>query len=130
MIEVLFSFAILVGGFEDMCKSTPCVPPNVVHRDLNGYDGLFSGNNPDVVSIDTKFTKGTVDSNAIMVHEFVHYLQYLKGTYHSKIKCTYPLEKQAYDVAVEFYKTHGIKKDFRKELFYIDLECRMQKRWK
>jgi len=123
MIELLLTFAIQVGGFQEMCVKTECPVPIVMQADLGVKQGEYSWKNPDRVLIDKTLVEGSVEWNAAVVHELVHYLQYLAGTYNSSMDCALKVEKQAYMVSEKYWASKGVEKEFGTHLFSVAMSC-------
>lgn len=123
----LYKAAIKFGGYEDKCNAriNGCPMPAVVlvYIEDSNIAGQFDPSHPTFVKLSALMTPGTVSFNAVMVHEFVHYLQWLFGDLgpDSGCKDTPRIEEQAYAAAAEYLKQFGIIYDYSDQMVGIHL---------
>lgn len=125
-LQELFEEAIKHGGYQEKCqaKRTGCPMPAVVifgHPDKN-IEGLFDWKQPTMVQINTTphIVPGSLEFNETLVHEFVHYLQWLHGELGPQSECdTFDMEPPAYAAGAAYLQQFGIQKDYSDQLFHV-----------
>jgi hypothetical protein len=118
-IDELFSQAIKLGGFEKFCQSRDegCQVPGVLIAKIEDENiaGQFTWYSPTFIRITTGyFAPGTLLFNSTVVHEFVHYLQWLRGDLgpsNNSCEKVRDAEIQAYAAGDAYLAQFGIKKD-------------------
>ena len=126
MIELLFAFALSTTDYEWHCLDRKTCPIPTVEVMLDAHrDGSFSYLKPLVVEIDISVDLKTPEGQSIVVHEFVHYLQWRAGKYTPASSCSdiLALEREAYAVGAKYLATKGITKDFADQLFAAASMC-------
>lgn len=131
-IHELFQKAVKLGGYEGACSGRPngCEMPMVllVKLENDNHAGEFHPRLPDFVKINTSNrVPGSLDFNATVIHEFVHYLQWLTGKLGPQTKCSglYEIESPAYAAAAAYLSEFGIVKDFSDQLFSTQIMSMM-----
>lgn len=116
----LFELTKKLGGFEEMCAQSfhKCEQPMIlISREHDDY--AYGVYNPfvkadTIVMSMTNLVPGTIGWNMVLVHEYTHYLQWLKGTYAPSMPlCTgmAKIEIEAYEVSSKYLETLGINDD-------------------
>lgn len=125
-VAELFKAAIKFGGFEQECmqRRGGCQMPGVtivLIEDAN-VAGLFFFRDPNTVKMNAQVhTPGTLEWNATLVHEFVHYLQWLTGKLGPQTQCEQmvEIEEPAYKAGSAYLAQFGIVKDYKSQLSSI-----------
>ena len=120
----LFTAAVKFGGYEAKCmaKHGGCPMPAVliITIENDNIRGQFDPRNPNFVRINTAehTIPGTLDFNEVVVHEFVHYLQWLFGELGPQSTCRdlFEIESQAYKAGGAYLAQFGIIKDYSDQL--------------
>lgn len=121
-VAELFEKAVKHGGFEAAClKRGGCPMPVVALAAIedDNVAGLFDFHNPVFVKISTgNRIPGTLAFNATVVHEFVHYLQWLTGQLGPQTPCEarVAIEGPAYRAAAAYYAEFGIVFDYSPQM--------------
>lgn len=126
-LQELFLKAVVHGGYAQKCmaRRNGCEMPAVVIMGIEDGNilGEFDPRNPTFIKINTtkNIIPGSLGFNAVMVHEFVHYLQWLFGELGPQSKCLdHPrLEEQAYKASAAYLGEFGIEYDYRDSLFEV-----------
>lgn len=123
-IAELFEKAVQYGGYEGKCAArNGCPPPAVliVNLDDENQSGRFNPREPNFVSIAFDVVPGSVSFNAAVVHEFVHYLQWLHGELGPQHRCEQmmDIEVPAYKAASLYLAEFGIVEKFADQLFSV-----------
>lgn len=130
-VEVLFKTAVELGGYKQACtvRRGGCPSPAVLLVPLpENVLGQFDWREPKWVAMNSEqLTPGSLDWNAILVHEFVHFLQWVTGKIgpHTGCKEAVTAEKEAYAATAAYYARFGVKKDYAEQLFGAMLLCAM-----
>ncbi len=124
----LFKVAIQLGGYEDSCRwrEPKCLPPAVIIQELpDGIRGQFTWLAPSAVAISEAYVPGDPHWSATIVHEFVHYLQWLHGELGPTVTCFGAMnaEFEAYAVGSIYLRRFGIEEDFAIQRFYVAMMC-------
>jgi hypothetical protein len=107
----LFAAAIKHGGYEKACaeREDKCPAPGVlIHEVGEGNAGQFEWDMPTVVQVatDGRSAPGSANFNDTVVHEMVHYLQWLTGKLgpHRQDVCEMhlELETEAYEAGHKY----------------------------
>jgi hypothetical protein len=128
-IETLYKAAILLGGFKEFCSTRDggCPMPAVVVAPLpEGIAGQFTWHSPGFISVTTgDIMPGTLDFNETVVHEFVHYLQWLRGDLGPSVTCEQvsASETSAYKAGSDYLAHYGVKKDLTFIEFMLATMC-------
>lgn len=116
----LFAAAVKHGGYEAKCLARPngCPMPAVLVADMedDNIRGQFDPKHPTFVRINaaSRTVPGTLAFNEVLVHEFVHYLQWLFGELGPQSGCRdiVRIESQAYLAGAAYLAEFGIVKDY------------------
>jgi hypothetical protein len=117
------------GGYEAACMARGgCKMPNVVivRIDDENIGGQFTWNQPTVINLSSSaYTPGSLEWNTVVVHEFVHYLQWLTGKIgpHTRCEGIVEAEKEAYAAGAAYLLQFGIVKDYTPQIFMTMLMC-------
>lgn len=116
-VDDLFKQAIKLGGFTQFCTERfwGCKTPEVlltVFEDAN-VRGQFTFDQPTLVRVSIDHDKpGTLLWNETVIHEMVHYLQWMSGKYSPArpdiCEMMFEIESQAYTAGHAYLKQHGI----------------------
>jgi hypothetical protein len=128
-VSELFEAAVKHGGYETKCLSRPdgCHMPAVliVGIEDDNIAGQFDPRNPNFVRVNanTRHVPGSLGFNEVLVHEFVHYLQWLFGELGPQSRCSdlLRIEGQAYKAGAAYLAQFGIVKDYSEQLGSIAL---------
>lgn len=121
----LFDKAVKLGGFEAECgkRHSGCVAPAVLVADgmKPGHLGEFTWNDPQVVKLSSVLVPGSLKFNAVLVHEYVHYLQWLTGKIgpHNWCPMAVEMETQAYNVAAAYIAEFGVVRDYSANIDHV-----------
>ena len=117
-VAELFNRAIKYGGFTEFClrREGLCVAPPVlvVSFEDDNIDGRFNARTPGYVEVSADSAPpGSIEFNETLVHEFVHYLQWLSGKYGPFSQCqdTLAIEAPAYAAGEQYLAEFGIVRD-------------------
>lgn len=130
-LEDLYAIAIEYGDYKEKCKylRSGCPMPNVIlteHMEATNV-GEFTYLNPTVVAIaaDKAGSPGTPVWNAVLVHEFTHYLQWRTGKLGPSLPCQagQEAEIEAYAAASKYLTSRGVAHSFKDQLFGVALMC-------
>lgn len=126
----LYAQAMKIGGYELKCQfrrggcPAPVVAVSAIESD--NVAGQFDPRMPNFVTINSKvLTPGTLDWNATVVHEFVHYLQWVFGEIGPAVSCedVAKAEVAAYKASAEYLSQFGIVRDHSMQLFAVAVMC-------
>ena len=123
-VAELFAAAIKHGGFTAKCQARPggCPAPGVlvVTIEDDNINGQFDPSQPTFIRINAlpRVAPGTLAFNEVLVHEFVHYLQWLFGELGPQSRCSdiVRIESQAYKAGAAYMAEFGIIKDYTEHL--------------
>lgn len=126
-VEKLFEQAILHGGYKERCDKEGCPMPSVRIIPLGeNVLGQFRPTQvPGEVLIATELPPGNMLWNEVVVHEFVHYLQWRFAeltptlTYCGLAK----LEAAAYAAGIAYLKQFGIAADHSEQIAMVNFNC-------
>ena len=95
---------IIIVNEKDVCTGAFIKPVDTC--DIAGYynhdtNEIYLRNEPTQYMVKDRFHE------VILVHELVHFLQYMDGTY-EVVECRQNLETHAYDIQEKFIDLHGI----------------------
>jgi hypothetical protein len=129
-VDSLFKEAIKHGGFTEYCKKEECPVPAVVLAPLEyeGANGKFDIRHPTVISISPEHegALGSHEWNSTLVHEFVHYLQWLTGIFKVNMSChdkVRLIELPAYHAQAKYLSKHKIEYDYSFQMFIMGMGC-------
>jgi hypothetical protein len=118
----LFAQAIELGGYKDTCakRFDKCPMPDVLIGNTGDENilGRYHFGEPGIVRVTTAegYEPGSLEWNAVVVHEMVHYLQWLTGKYNPGrpdiCEMMYEVEFEAYDVSEKYFRRNGVTRDF------------------
>ncbi len=127
-VTELFKDAIELGGFAQMCQSRvggcPMPVVAIVEVEDENIAGLFHYRNPNVIQVNASVrVPGTLEFNATVLHEFVHYLQWLAGKLGPASTCmdTPGIEEPAYKAAAAYFARHGVEFDYSMQMFSVQM---------
>lgn len=132
-LQELFKEAIKHGGYKEKCQArrNGCPMPAVVIAEIPNanIEGTFDWRNPQMVNLNTTphIVPGSLDFNETLVHEFVHYLQWLHGELGPFTGCRdHPkIEEQAYRAGAAYLLQFGIVRDYSDQLFHTMIMAAM-----
>ena len=131
MIEALFAFAILHGGYTDWCKANPCTPPVVVsvedtHDVRKDRAGWYMQGTAYVKARSAEDQHKALREEATTVHEMTHHLQRLSNRYqqYRGICNQYRAEKEAYEVGEAYAKSKGYTISYAASLAPHEQKCK------
>jgi hypothetical protein len=130
-VEELFVKAIQYGGFEEACRKIGgCQMPGVLIAavDDKNIAGRFSPREPNVITVSADvWPPGSVWFNAVLIHEFTHYLQWETGVFGPNTPCsrTYEIEEPAYKAGSRYLAEFGIDEKFADQLQSIAIMSAM-----
>lgn len=125
MIEALFAFAILHGGYTEFCRVNECKPSAVVmvepsaHVPARRNGHYFNGNSY------VKTGRGDIATEITTVHELTHHLQHLSNRYHQYrgICNQWRAEKEAYEVGEAYAESKGYKTNYQSTVSRYKEKC-------
>jgi hypothetical protein len=124
-LKELFLSAVVFGGYAEKCQARRggCPMPAVVLAGIEDDNtvGQFDPRHPTFVKITSQIMPGSLAFNAVVVHEFTHYLQWLFGDLGPETLCKDhpPIEEQAYKAAAAYLAQFGINYDYSDQLFNV-----------
>lgn len=117
LLSALFAFAIQAGGYTDFCRTSPACarPPAVVvvkggEQIRQKAHGQVSPHRPNMVVIsEAAFQVGPTWVEGVLIHEFVHVLQFASGRYeHVMCEGRAQMEDEAYRVQELYLRPRGM----------------------
>jgi len=90
------------------------IPVLIAPFESDGMLGMFLPDHPDHIQVTDKVTPGTIVWQSIIVHEYVHYLQWLHGKdtlLTTTCDSVVDSEEEAYAAQGKFLKDRGLKPD-------------------
>ena len=130
-LQELFLTAVKLGGYEKKClaRMGGCEMPSVLIASIDDDNtvGQFDPRQPVLVKINTRIIPGSLGFNAVLVHEFTHYLQWLFGELGPQTQCQDQpkIEEQAYKAAAAYLAQFGIVYDYSDAMFGVLLMAAM-----
>lgn len=130
-VQDLFKAAVKFGGYEQKCmgRRGGCPMPAVLvqHIDNANIEGQFDWRTPMLVKINVTehLVPGSLDFNETLVHEFVHYLQWLFGELGPQSSSTCEvtsIEGPAYAAGAAYLAQFGIQKDYSGQMFEMIIQ--------
>lgn len=123
-VAEIFEKAVKFGGFEQACGRRPagCAVPQVrIAETAAGTYGTFTWNEPTVVNISSSVVPGSLQFNSTLLHEFVHYLQWLTGKIgpHNWCAVAVEAEQQAYEAAAKYHAEFGLVRDYEMQMTMV-----------
>lgn len=127
-IAELFAAAVKHGGYTKQCAARRggCPIPLVLVAPLGeNIDGTFYYMDPTVVRVSVDLLPGTLRFNETVVHEYVHYLQFLFGEYGPLTRCTEmgDIEAKAYKAGAAYLAALGVHVDYKGHIAWIAMEA-------
>lgn len=128
-VSELFAQAVKLGGYEAACMARGgCEMPAVVvvKIDSDNVAGQFHWKQPMLVSLNADIhLPGSLEWNGTVVHEFVHYLQWLTGKIGPQTPCEgiVEAEREAYATGAAYFAQFGIVKDYGAQMFMVMMMC-------
>lgn len=123
----LFMEAIKHGGYEQKCamRRGGCPMPAVVIHTIpdENISGQFDPRNPSYIQLNTTpaVMPASLHFNMVLVHEFVHYLQWLFGELGPQSGCTEvpKIEEPAYKAGASYLAQFGVTYDYSAQMSEI-----------
>lgn len=128
-VVALFKQAVELGGYAEKCavRQGGCPMPSVTITGLDpNIGGQFNPADPTIIKTNGEaLVPGTLLWNSIVIHEFVHFLQWYFGELgpHSTCQDHQRIEEAAYVAGAKYLAQFGIVEAYSMQRLWLAMMC-------